>query len=275
MGQVRNSVNSLSLSFQLRLIILVSGSISLLLAVSPHAQQQGNMAVSLYLDDPRPLARAVEALEKRFGWVITYEDPPFAHVNDLADVTASVRRDVSGSAKVLIPRGGSFAFSYDPPLGVPELDEETVLVALLDHYHLSGNPGVYRLLRSASAFHVVPSRVKNLQGVLESYNAVLDADISVPAGNRTAFEMIKAIVAAISQSTGVEVAAGTVPINLLMQTRVDGAAYHENARAVLTRVLEQTGRRLSWKLLYTPTPTKGYALNIHIVNVKADGSQDR
>src|SRR3984893_19497801 len=50
----------------------------------------GNASASpntLTVQDPRPVAAAIQELEKRYGWQITYEDPPYVHYSDLTDVS--------------------------------------------------------------------------------------------------------------------------------------------------------------------------------------------
>src|SRR6266481_1560768 len=56
---------------------------------------QANRKVKLSVQDPRPLAKAIETLESRNGWIITYEDPRYVNESEIADVTASVRRDLN------------------------------------------------------------------------------------------------------------------------------------------------------------------------------------
>ncbi|MGH6839369.1 MAG: hypothetical protein ACREDT_11335, partial [Methylocella sp.] len=34
-----------------------------------------------------PVAEAVQELEKRYGWQINYEDPPYVHYSDIVEVT--------------------------------------------------------------------------------------------------------------------------------------------------------------------------------------------
>ena len=56
-------------------------------------------------------------LENKYGWIITYEDPPYTHESELVDVTESVRRDLDkfkpGQApKVFVPKGGELTFNY-------------------------------------------------------------------------------------------------------------------------------------------------------------------
>ena len=69
------------------------------------------------VNDPRPVACAAETLEKKYGWTITYEDPPYVHESELVDVTDKVRRDLDkfepGKApRVLIPKGGTLTVEY-------------------------------------------------------------------------------------------------------------------------------------------------------------------
>src|SRR5262245_54420252 len=50
--------------------------------------------VKLSVDDPRPVAKALERLEDKYGWRITYEDPRYAYPGDIEDVTTKVRKDL-------------------------------------------------------------------------------------------------------------------------------------------------------------------------------------
>ena len=50
----------------------------------------GNASASpntVTVQDPRPVAEAIQELENRYGWQITYEDPPYIHYSDITDVT--------------------------------------------------------------------------------------------------------------------------------------------------------------------------------------------
>ena len=42
---------------------------------------QGVSEVKLSVEDPRPVAQAIEILKEKYGWVITYEDP-YVHERD-------------------------------------------------------------------------------------------------------------------------------------------------------------------------------------------------
>jgi hypothetical protein len=103
------------------LVLLVEAPIGL-----AHRMQTDSISV----DDPRPLAKAADMFEGRYGWIITYEDPRYEHVTDLEDVTESVRRSSSPKSahRVLIPRGGSFSYSFATP--PPDRDPEKIAALL-------------------------------------------------------------------------------------------------------------------------------------------------
>ena len=50
----------------------------------------GNASASpntVTVQDPRPVANAIQELEKRYGWLITYVAPPYSHNSAITDVT--------------------------------------------------------------------------------------------------------------------------------------------------------------------------------------------
>jgi hypothetical protein len=224
-----------------------------------------NQSVEINVNDPRPLAM-VEALERRYGWTVTYEDPAYLHASDLADLSYRVHKDDAPTKpRILGVRGGPFRFTYMIPSEAAEPQQRTLLDALLEQHHLSGNPGIFRVLRTGTVFHVVPSMRKGPDGVLEARGSILDAKISVADGERTVFDMFEEIVVAVNRSSGVKVMTGIVPMNLFMQARVAGGAQNESARTVILRTLESTKWKFSWQLLHDPTPPGMYALNVHVV----------
>jgi hypothetical protein len=42
---------------------------------------------SIAVQGASPVAKATDELEKRYGWRITYEDPPYIHNCDITDLT--------------------------------------------------------------------------------------------------------------------------------------------------------------------------------------------
>src|SRR5687768_12629780 len=112
---VRNRGKQNHLRFLLGLTVVVV--ITTMLAVAGSSMHEpGKDRISV--DDARPVARAAETLEQKYGWVVTYEDPRYAHESDLVDVTEKVRKDLDeykpGQApKLFVPKGGQLDFEYD------------------------------------------------------------------------------------------------------------------------------------------------------------------
>lgn len=243
--------------------LLSALAVSAAATTEPTADSETEQVVRISVSSGRPLAEAIRTLEKRYGWVITYEDPPYVHSSEIADVTREVRRDSRKEPRMLVPRGRGFDFTYrQSQSGHPEA--AAILEELLGQYHLSGNPALFRLLGAQPVFHVVPTMARNVHGVLETHHPVLDTSISVAADHRTALELLQAILAEVSRSTGIRVYAGTVPTNLLAGTPATQSITSQRARDALRRTLDATGQTLSWQLFYGPA-TQDYALNVHAV----------
>jgi len=231
----------------------------------PSKAWQENQTTTISVNSGRPLAEVIEILEKRYGWVITYEDPAYIYPADFEDVTMAVRRDGRTEPRVLVPRGGLFNFQY-PTAAVSSIqDASTILAKLIDDYNRSGHPGLFRVIRSGTVFHVVPVETRNASGQFVPRGSLLDVNISIVDHEATALDLLREIVNAVSRPGGARVVVGTVPLNAMIQTRVRSGAAGENARAVLSRTLEAIDPKLSWSLLCTPGSVPECPLNIYSV----------
>jgi hypothetical protein len=224
-------------------------------------------ATEFWFDDGRPLAKAALQLERQFGWIITYEEPPYHFAADIRDVTAIVRKDKS-PAKVLVPNGTPFGLSLDESTRGQTPDPKAVLHALVQAYATSGNPGAFRVVAAPPMFHLAPVAMRDVRGLTMAHSAVLDTPISLPAGRMSLFLVIKEIASAITKATGVTVIPGMMPLNFMIQTEVEAGATNLPARSVLRRILLESGRSLSWQFFSSPT-TGQYFLNIHSVSQTA------
>lgn len=234
---------------------------------------QGVSEIKLSVEDQRPVAKAIEMLEAKYGWVITYEDPRYVHNSEVNDVTLKVRKDLDkfkpGEApKVLVPKGGVLEFTYEvsPGTNLPN-DPAMVVLKLLDAQAARNHGGRFRLESSGKTMHVIPTAIKNSGGVLTSQESVLDTFISLSAEDRTVERKLESICAAISQATGIPVNLGAYPSNLFHQRRDQRGAANQRARDVLVNTFESLGNgsKLSWQLFYSAS-LKMYLLNIHLVS---------
>ena len=223
-----------------------------------------NGSVNLSLNDARPVAAAIESLEAKYGWVITYEDPPYAFAGDIQDVTERVRKDLNryerGKApRVIVPRGGALSVSYTANPNHPAVVIQSVLDAEAAR---SGN--VFRVKQDGNMFHVVPAKSKNKNGQPVERASILESNITLAGGQQTGVQMLQTICEALSKANEAPVLLGIFPNNLFYNLRVDRKAGNESARETLMSLFAKTNRKLSWQLFYDPGLQK-YALNVHVV----------
>ncbi len=244
----------------------------------PGRVSQGVEQMRLSVADPRPLAKGIETLEARYGWVITYEDPPYANDDEVADVTTAVRKDLNkfkpGKApKVLVPKGGSLTIDYEVASDTKRPhDPSAVVRQLFEAYSARGHAGTFRLESSGRILHVIPNATRNKEGVLTPVASPLDAGITFAPGQNGS-ETLEAFCAAVSEATGTKVVMGTIPLGLFSRPIQRGAS-GQKARDVLVGLLEETkrGPDLTWQLLYDPG-MKTYVLNVLIVAVSNNGQR--
>lgn len=248
-------------------VVCVMARAGLAAQVKPSPRAGGDVLIQV--EEPRPLAAAAAQLEKQFGWTITYEDPAWVFSGDIDDVTASVRRDGDMTKRVLVPRSARLVFVYNES----ELNAlnsnaraQSVLESLVQRSAASGNPGGFVVRRSGNVFSIVPEMAKTKNGAFAAHASILDVRISLPAGERSLSEQIQMIAAAVARASNTRVLVGVTPINLLRQSRVDGAAQSEVARDVLLRAVTSTKSAISWQLFYQPGDNSFFVLNLHIVS---------
>ena len=231
---------------------------------------QESKRVNISVQGPRPMARAIEVLETRCGCVITYEDPRYVHASDLSEVTAQVRKDLNkfkpGEApRVFVPKNEELAIDYDESTNTKPPDGIAPVVQLLIEKHAArGNAGRFRMEMSNQVIHVIPSGIRNERGELAAQNSILDSVISLPATDRSGIQTLEAICAALTQTNGVRVIVGAVPLNIFFRYHDREGGISNKARDVLVNLLKGAGNDLSWQLFYDPG-LKMYALNIHRV----------
>jgi hypothetical protein len=225
------------------------------------AQNKGS--VELSVEGARPVAKAVETLQLKYGWIITYEDPKIAYEGDLVDETAPAAKDLRFRA--VRSRNGRIDISYPVSLQTDKPEDPLALIQMvLDANVSAGNPGTFRLVQTGGVFHVVPAEVKNSEGRWTNQSLLLDVPISLPEKERSGGEIMAAICAAVGQATQTRVVVGTVPANLFGQYRGTFGVHNEPARDALLRFITALKRKLTCYLFYGPDVDM-YALNIDML----------
>jgi len=223
---------------------------------------------TLTIQSGRPVAEAILELEKRYGWQITYEDPPYIHHGDIADVSdtdwpgAPVRspsqlQSLIGNERTLVPKGGSLTFTL--PSADP--DELGAVEALVKSYNESHRGFEFAVVRGASLLQGVPRKARGLSGNLEPVKPVLDTVITIEPRERTSEALLEEVLKKVSIATNTHVVFGTVPYNLLHRSKTSIGGSGKTARSILEQWILEEDAGLSWRLLYSPDE-KDYALNI-------------
>ena len=223
----------------------------------PAITEQGN-SVHVVVDDPRPVALAVHLLIEKYGYRITYEDPPYAYDSDLKD------RYVKGF-KDRVPAGGALAIDFARSSVMTTSDDMAgILKKLLQAHSGLDKGGHFRVVQNGPVFHVLPSQVKDRSGNWVSQASILDVAISLPIKERTGMAILEDICSAIGAAAHVHIVVGSIPANVILPYRSMLSAENESARSVLMRALDGTSTKLTWILMFDPTDRK-YWLNIEVV----------
>jgi hypothetical protein len=256
------------MSFSCRLIRNLLPWSLFALSTTVHAESK-----STVVSDPRPLAKAVAQLEALCGFPVTYEDPPYVHDSEITDVTDKVQGARQNGKRVLIPKGGSFTFTFDLPaaggypgggLRLSATAAEDVIASMLQSYAATRNENMFAVTRSDRLFHVVPTHFINRSGKPEPLTPLLSTELTVSPKSRTGVDLVSEICRSLSLATGQTVVVGNVPSSLLANHPTTITASNEPARAVLSRLLQEFDIPLSWQLFYDPG-FRLYVLNIHSV----------
>jgi hypothetical protein len=249
--------------------------VALLTTITASAQvATGDVLFSV--TDPRPLAKAAEQLEARYGIPIYYEDAASSYSGDL--VTSGDAQFQRTHPKALIPKGGSVTIRALAGAKIAgPTDLVSVLQTALDSHAEEGNAGQFKLLQTGNGVSIIPTSVRNTNGVWVPDQSPLDAAVSFPELQSDGMEIIELIRNTIINTSGKIVELGTVPTQLLKTQTVRLGAKNEPARDVLVRMLAglqwSDSRiitpiyKMSWQLLYAPD-TQGYFLNLHQVMIE-------
>ncbi|HUB33878.1 MAG TPA: hypothetical protein VMA31_12640 [Bryobacteraceae bacterium] len=222
------------------------------------AQPQPQTPYQISVNDPRPLWKAVRALEERNGWQISYEDRLYTG----ADVVDSTAATYTGPGRSLLPRGGALQVSLsgsEPPA--------TAVQMLVDAW-VHASPTTQFAARSIGGMVVVAPP----QG------SPLDLPISLPQKQRDTNALLVDLAHAVGQAASIQVL-GPQLINTQVQT--SSAVTNQMARDVLLGALTAEAASdprhplFVWDFLCDGT---GCALNVHAVRQRVpvpDGSSTK
>jgi hypothetical protein len=209
--------------------------------------------VRLVANSPRPLEQVLDALQRKYGWIVNYEDPQYVATADYVE-----KPDAEQSR---IPAGRSFSVEF--PTGAAE---EKVLRLVVDAYNKSNNPGHFEVRQLAGGnFDVVGTQAHDEKGKMLVQQIPLDISVTLPSEERSINETVGRICEEVTKQLHFDFNLGISPRSFLLRTTAKIGGSNKSARDFLTESLTATHQKLYWRLLFDPN-SKTYLLNLHAVH---------
>lgn len=240
--------------------------------------------IDITVDDPRPLAAAIDKIEELSGIPINYEDVPIYYSGDLHDVTDAVARSpLPAGRRIIAPLVRHLFVPIPVDAATGKLNDaqavKDALLRLISAYNSSGLPGGFDLEYYNGVFFVKPVRYRDAIGVTRPMTPLLSTPITLPQEPSLAYQIWRLVLDHVSSAAGVHVGAGwgagtgdTGPD----MGKVAFGPQNEPADHVIARLLAPRNSPASatpdpnWDAgrsyrLFTDATSKFYALNVHVV----------
>jgi hypothetical protein len=247
--------------------------------------------VHVVANSPRPLQQVLDALYRKYGWPVDYEDPRFTSQLDLVDVADPVTHTPHAQT---LPAGGKFTVDFPavslappapapsqapadstksapaPPVSAPPVsaEEEKTVRLVVDAYNKSDNSGHFEVRKNGQGnLAVIGIAARDAKGQISPQKPVLDTPLTVARRQRTATGTIELLCKKLTALRGAKVVIGVNPRNLLDHTPVTvGATKAAPARDLLWQTLTAAHCNCYLRVVFDPT-SKGFYLSIHSIQV--------
>jgi len=196
----------------------------------------------------RPMSTVLDVLQRRYGAVVTYEEPVYECRCDLLGKVGTAQARLAGG----IIRLG-WALEQD--------SVEQVLPMLMKTQIRPRDANRMFAVREAEAgrYHVYPVKARNVQGDLIPAKPLMSKRITLRMEKVTSAEAIEAVCAAVSNGgPPVALAPSSPSIAKTLERPLPEplVADAQEARDVLGRVLWAAAPELSWQCLFDPRTRK-------------------
>ena len=165
-----------------------------------------------------------KALEVKFGWRITYEDPPIENAAELRDATSPSYKATHPDPKdvTLVPKARPFTFTWNSDNR--DYNRRDMLDQCVnEHNRLSQNPGQFVTYHRGDISHIIPSKVRRKDGLKAHVKSPMDSIVTFPVEERTLIQTISLILSAVESQTGSRISVGMVPAHVMNQRIAIGA----------------------------------------------------
>lgn len=215
----------------------------------------------------RSLPEAADALDKRYGYVITVETPPYVYEGDLQD-ERELRNPGSLSKSTASPImvAKEVPLSLNLPLAatVDRVAVSAIVKQLAQNGSKSDHGAHFRVEQAGDVFHIIPTEVRDATGNWVAHTPLFDTPISISTKERSMLDTVQAVCDALGAANHVSVRLLVYPLNTLHYANSTVGASNEVARSVLTRALTGLDRKLTWRVFYD-IPMNSYLLSILFV----------
>lgn len=203
--------------------------------------------VSFTTDYPRPLESVTYTLRYKYGVLVTFEEAPLEYSSDSVDP----QKGSTNEGRTLLPRGGRLQFSFElsEDLSSPS-DPKSTIETAIDAYHREGYPGRYSLQKSGAYFHIIPVARKNTQGVMESVGSPLDTIVTITGEPKHPHLVLRQLATQVGKTSGYPVYIAHSPFLRGNEVQMSCDFVEVPARSVLLQLLERTGKRSAWLMMF-------------------------
>jgi hypothetical protein len=221
--------------------------------------------------EARPMYEVAKALEQKYGWRITYEDPPLEHASELKDITNPAYKAMHPDPNdvTLVPLAVPFTFTWKAT-GRDYIRQDVLEQCVDQHNRMAQNPGRFYSYQQGSVSHIIASEFRRKDGSMARAQSPLDTIVSFPAEERTLLQTVLLILSSIESQSGTHISLGMAPGHVMMQ-KISVGAHNITARDALLVALNALDARdlemgapllrMSWAMLYQ-ADEQGYYFNL-------------
>jgi hypothetical protein len=234
--------------------------LAIALPLSALGQEAKARQRTLSVNEESPMYDAIRQLRARYGWLISYQDPPYEHPDDL--VLSEGPR-----TKMLIPRRMRISVDYEEPEAADLKSQQRTIDQIVAGFGASG-AGTFRVYHWGIYSYVVPLSVKRVNGVVENLPPLCEMTVSFPPAIRTIEGSLALILPRISQHIQAPIKRGVQPNNLFLGHSHPSEAQDEPICALMSRTFEGANWTLvsagfkpvylAWELMFEPTSKQYY-----------------
>lgn len=242
--------------------------------------QEPSTVETIKVTGARPVAAAMDVIEKKYGVLVDYVDPVYAAPQDTEGISYRPGRitvgpkirtllvqytEVAGKPEgVPYLRCNAATIGCAPVTSRPERGVTALIEQVLNQFAAQGGQvfAVQRIeMPYGPRWEVYPEQVRDKSGTFRYQPDVLGASIYIPQKDRTLAEMLGEICNRLSLKWGHQFGVASVPNNLFFRYHGELAADNVSARTALARLMGQT---LVLRLNYAPDDGQYY---VNIVNL--------